>query len=101
MKEICDKISVSDLLYIINNFLLEYNQNEKMQKQKMIGGSIVGAFKELVCEMTNIRGEKIIEDYYEYMNIQNNNFEEQEHDKNIKLWINEVIRTIDSNFIIK
>ena len=100
MKEICDKISVSDLLYIINNFLLEYNQNEKMQKQKMIGGSIVGAFKELVCEMTNIRGEKIIEDYYEYMNIQNNNFEEQEHDKNIKLWINEVIRTIDSNFVI-
>ena len=101
MKEICDKISVSDILYIINNFLLEYNQNQKLQKQKMIGGNIVGTFKELVCEMTNIRGEKIIEDYYDYMNIQNNNFEEEEHDKNIKLWINEVIRTIDSNFIIK
>ena len=51
--------------------------------------------------MANIRGEKIIEDYYDFMNIQNNNFEEEERDKNIKLWINEVIRTIDSNFIIK
>lgn len=101
MKEICDKISVPDVLYIINNFLLEYNQNQKIQKQKTTGGSIVATFKELVCEMTNIRGEKIIEDYYDYMNIQNNNFEEEEHDKNIKLWINEVIRTIDNNFIIK
>ena len=101
MKEICDKISVSDLLYIINNFLLEYNQNQKIQKQKIIGANIIGTFKELVCEMANIRGEKIIEDYYDFMNIQNNNFEEEERDKNIKLWINEVIRTIDSNFIIK
>ena len=101
MKEICDKISVPDVLYIINKFLLEYNQNQKMQKQKIVGGNIISTFKELVCEMTNIRGEKIIEDYYDYMNIQNNNFEEEDHDKNIKLWINDVIRTIDSNYIIK
>jgi hypothetical protein len=102
MKDICDKINVPKILFGINLFLLDYNKNPpKIQIQKVINNKLFIAIKELVYEIVEIKKDKIIKDYYNYMNIKNKNNEDVIHDKNIKIWINDVIKTLDSNYLIK
>ena len=102
MKDICDKINVAKILFGINSFLLDYNKNPpKIQIQKVINNRLFITIKELVYEIVEIRKDKIIKDYYNYLNIKNKNNEDMVHDKNIKIWINEVIKTLDSNYLIK
>ena len=100
IKDICDKINVSEILFVINSFLVDYNQNQpKTQMQKIINNNLFITIKELVYEITEARKEKIISDYKKYMKKKKN--EEIIHDKNIKIWINDVIKTIDSEYLIK
>jgi hypothetical protein len=102
MKDICDKINVPEVLYKVNTFLVDYSKNQpKIQLQKIINNNLFITIKELVSEIVEIRKEKIIKDYNIYMNIKNEGKEDIIHDKNIKIWINEVIKTLDTNFLIK
>ena len=45
--------------------------------------------KELVCQLVEVRKDKIIDDYNRYMKIKNKDGEDILHDKNIKIWIND------------
>ena len=100
IKDICDKINVAEVLFSINSFLVDYNKNQpKIQLQKIINNNLFITVKELVFEITEARKEKIIFDYNKYMKMKKN--EDIIHDKNIKIWINEVIKTLDSDYLIK
>ena len=99
MKDISDKINVAHFLFIINSFLLEYNKNQS--KQIINNNKIFQTIKELIYQLVEVRKDKIFEDYNNYMNIKSKNNEDVLHDKNIKIWINDVIRNLDSDYLIK
>ena len=101
IKIMCDKIKVSEILFRVNAFLLEYSKIPPKLQHKNNDNVVLQTVKELVCQLVEVRKDKIIDDYNRYMKIKNKDGEDVLHDKNIKIWINDVIRTLDSDYLIK
>ena len=104
MKDICDKINISNVLFDISEFLTDFNKNQpKVQIYKIMNNKLFITIKELVYEIVEIRKDKIINDYNNYIKMKKKDNKNINNDKNIKTWINDVLKTLDkdSNYLIK
>ena len=104
IKDICDKINISNVLFDINEFLNDFNKNQpKAQIYKIMNNKLFITIKELLSEIVEIRKDKIINDYNNYIKMKNKDNKNINNDKNIKTWINDVLKTLDkdSNYLIK
>ena len=104
MKDICDKINISNVLFDISEFLTDFNKNQpKVQIYKIMNNKLFITIKEFVYEIVEIRKDKIINDYNNYIKMKKKDNKNINNDKNIKTWINDVLKTLDkdSNYLIK
>ena len=102
MKNICDKINVPNILLDITNFINDYNKNQpKIQIQKIMNNKLFITIKELLYEIVEIRKDKIVKDYYNFNKKRNKDNKVINNDKMIETWVNDVLKTLDSNYLIK